>query len=157
VLVGYLENLGFQKELDFCEAIGEKKPAILENTTTVGEHVCTWISPIAEDRTERIKIYNKIVSNFEAGEIREQFGGHLADYANCPNPHLRQIFQHPDVQARGCTRIEVSLYGYQQKKTVEQESRKLHRESLGAGFRRRRGGRSLRGPTPQQTVAKPSR
>lgn len=47
---------------------------------------------------------------FEAGEIREPVGGHLADYVDCPNPHLRQTFLHPDVQARGCTRIEVSLY-----------------------------------------------
>ena len=57
-------------------------------------------------------MYNKIVSNFEAGEIREQFGGHLADYVDCPNEHLQKTFASPDVQARGCTRIEVSLYAF---------------------------------------------
>ena len=48
--------------------------------------------------------------NFEAGEIREHVGGHLADYADCPNPHLRQTFLDPDVQARGRTHIKVSVY-----------------------------------------------
>ena len=43
------------------------------------------------------------------------------------------------------------------KRTFEQESHRLHRESLGASFHGRRGGRPLRGPTPQQTVAKPRR
>ena len=46
----------------------------------------------------------------EAGEVREPVGGHLADYVDCPNKHLRETFLHPDVQKRGCTRIEVSLY-----------------------------------------------
>ena len=105
-----VDNLGFRKARDFCTAIDEKEPTILENTNTVGEHVCTWISTTAEGHTARTKIYNKVVSYFEAGEIREPVGGHLADYADCPNPHLRQTFLHPDVQARGCTRIEVSLY-----------------------------------------------
>ena len=107
-LVGHL---GFRKAGDFCTAIGEKEPAILENTDNVGEHVCTWIANTEEGHTTRTKIYNKVVSNFEAGEIREPVGGHLAEYADCPNKHLRQTFLHPDVQARGCTRIEVSLYG----------------------------------------------
>ena len=110
-LVGHL---GFRKAGDFCAAIDEKEPTILENTDNVGEHVCTWISTTEEGYTTRTKIYNKVVSNFEAGEIREPVGGHLAEYANCPNQHLRQTFLHPEVQARGCTRIEVSLYGCRQ-------------------------------------------
>ena len=107
-LVGHL---GFRNAGDFCTAIGKKEPTILENTDNVGEHVCTWISTTEEGHTARTKIYNKVVSNFEAGEIREPVGGHLAEYADCPNQHLRKTFLHPDVQARGCTRIEVSLYG----------------------------------------------
>lgn len=106
-----VDKLGFRKARDFCTAIDEKEPTILENTQSVGEHVCTWIATTEEGHTARTKIYNKVVSNFEAGEIRETFGGHLAEYADCPNQHLRKTFQHPDVQARGCTRIEVSLYG----------------------------------------------
>ena len=58
----------------------------------------------------RTKVYSKIVSNFEAGEVCEQFGGHLAEYVDCTNQRLRKTFLHPDVQARGCTRIEISLY-----------------------------------------------
>ena len=104
-------QLGFRKAGDFCAAIDEKEPTILENTDIVGEHVFTWIAATEEGHTTRTKIYNKVVSNFEAGEIREPVGGHLAEYADCPNQHLRQTFLHPEVQARGCTRIEVSLYG----------------------------------------------
>ena len=106
-LVGHL---GSQKAGDFCAAIDEKEPTILENTDIVGEHVCTWIATTEEGHTTRTKINNKVVSNFEAGEIREPVGGHLAEYADCPNQHLRKTFLHPDVQSRGCTRIEVSLY-----------------------------------------------
>ena len=42
------------------------------------------------------------------------------------------------------------------KPTFEQESHRLHRESLGESFHRRRI-RPLRGPTPQQTMEKPRR
>ena len=56
-------KLGFRKAGDFCTAIDEKELTILENTNTVGEHVCTWISTTAEGRTARTKIYNKVVSN----------------------------------------------------------------------------------------------
>ena len=105
-----VDHLGFRKAGDFCTAIGKNEPAILENTDNVGEHVCTWIANTEEGHTTRTKIYNKVVSNFEAGEIREPVGGHLAEYADCPNQHLRKTFLHPDVQARGCTRIEVSVY-----------------------------------------------
>ena len=107
-----VDFLGFETAENFCTAIGGDGPRILENTDSVGEHVCTWIETAPEGHTTRTKIYNKVVSNFEAGEIREPVGGHLAEYADCPNLRLRQTFFHPEVQARGCTRIEVSLYGY---------------------------------------------
>ena len=58
----------------------------------------------------RTKINNKVVSQFEAGEVNEIFGGHLADYVDYPNQHMRRTFEHPAVQARGCTRVEVSYY-----------------------------------------------
>ena len=116
-LVGHL---GFRKAGDFCTAIDEKEPTILENTDNVGEHVCTWISNTEEGHTTRTKIYNKVVSNFEAGEICEPVGGHLAEYADCPNQHLRQTFQHPDVQARGCT--QVSVYACPQNKLSKKKA-----------------------------------
>ena len=58
-------------------------PTILANTESVGNNVCTWVQTNSYGKTVRAKIYNKIVSNFEAGEVREPFGGHLADYADC--------------------------------------------------------------------------
>ena len=48
-----------------------------------------------------------VISNFEAGEVQELVGGHLADNIDCPNFHLRKT--HPEIHARDCTRIEVSL------------------------------------------------
>ena len=101
----------FREEGTFAQAILEGTPTILDNTDSVGNHVCTWIHTY-DGYTMRTKVYNKIVSNFEAGEVREQFGGHLADYVDCPNERLRKTFLHPDVQSRGCTRIEISLYAY---------------------------------------------
>ena len=71
-------------------------------------NVCTWIANAGNDSTVG-KIYNKIVTNFEARDVCERVGGHLADYVDCPNKHLRRTFLHPDVEARGCTRIEVSF------------------------------------------------
>ena len=110
-LVSFLqEEQGFQYKGSFAAAIGEETPTILDNTDSVGNNCCTWIGTTNNGGTARNKIYNKIVSNFEAGEVRSQFGGHLAEYADCPNQHLRRTFLHPDVQARGCTRLETTLY-----------------------------------------------
>ena len=84
--------------------------AILANTDSVGKHVCTWVQTNAAGYTVRTNLYNKVVSNFEVGDVREPIGRHLADYVDCPNQHLHSTFLYPDVQARGCARIEVSLY-----------------------------------------------
>jgi hypothetical protein len=86
-------------------------PTILDNTGSVGNNVLSWIRE-TDGYTTRTKIYNKIVSNFEAGKVQQAFGGHLADYVECSNVHLGKTFFHIDVQARGCTRIEVSIYAY---------------------------------------------
>lgn len=56
------------------------------------------------------KVYNKVVSQFEAREVLETFGGHAADFVDCSNKHLRRIFEHQEVLERGCTRIEASHY-----------------------------------------------
>ena len=76
----------------------------------MADHVCTWLQE-ARGYTVRTKIYNKAVSQFEAGEVNKTFGGHLADYVDCPNQHMQRTFEHPAVQAKGCTRVEVSFYG----------------------------------------------
>ena len=110
-LVEYLtQKQNFREKGTYTETILEEAPpTILDNTNSVGNHVCTWIET-CDGYTMRTKVYNKIVSNFEAGEVREHFGGHLANYADCSNDRLRKTFLHPDVQSRGCTRIEISLY-----------------------------------------------
>ena len=86
------------------------KGTILDNTSSVGDHVCTWLHE-ARGNTARTKIYNKVVSQFEAGEVNEVFGGHFADYVDCPNQHMRSTFAYPAVQASGCTTVEASNYG----------------------------------------------
>ena len=101
-LVESLEHLGLVRQDDG----GEREGTILENTHSVGEHVCTWVR-----NGKRTKIYNKIVSNFEAGEVQKPMGAKLAEYVDCPNEHLRKTFHHPEVQKRGCTRVEISVYG----------------------------------------------
>ena len=100
---------GFREQGDLASAMRTDVHTILANTSSVGDHVCTWVRTSKAGYTVRTKAY-KVVSNIEAGEIREPIGGHLADYVDCPNEHLRRTFLHPDVQARRCTRIEVSLY-----------------------------------------------
>ena len=106
-LVSHLLANGFERQGSGSRS---DKGTILDNTSSVGDHVCTWLHE-ARGHTVRTKIYNKVVSQFEAGEVNEPFGGHLADYLDCPNQHMRRTFEHPAVQARGCTRIEVSYFG----------------------------------------------
>ena len=61
-------------------------------------------------RTTSTKFYNKVVSQLEAGEVRETFGRHLAHYVHSTNKHLYPMLRHPDVQRSGCTRTGVPLY-----------------------------------------------
>ncbi|MEW8689027.1 MAG: hypothetical protein AB2556_24675 [Candidatus Thiodiazotropha sp.] len=110
-LVGHLcASTAFREEGDLACAMREGTPTILANTDSVGNHVCTWVCTSEAGYTVCTKLYNKVVSNFEAGEVCKPIGGHLADYVDCPNEHLRRTILHPDVHARGCTRIEVFLY-----------------------------------------------
>jgi hypothetical protein len=111
------------------------KGTILDNTSTVGNNVCTYRST-SQGNTIRTKIYNKVVSNFEAGTVHENYGGHLADYVDSTHERLRETFHHLDVQARGCTRVEISIYAI---KTADvQTGKDLLQEALetilGGGF-----------------------
>ena len=94
-LISHLLANGFEMQ---GSGIHLDKGTILGKTSSVGDHVCTWM-------------HREDVSQFEVGEVNKTFGGHLADYVDCPNQHMRRTFKHPAVQARGCTRIEVSFYG----------------------------------------------
>ncbi|MEW8580964.1 MAG: hypothetical protein AB2570_04580, partial [Candidatus Thiodiazotropha endolucinida] len=131
-LVAHLEKLGYRIQGDPNDALANRDaPTVLDNTKSVGNHVCTWIGTGASGYTVRTKLYNKVVSNFEAGEVREQMGGHLADYVDCPNEHLRRTFLHPDVQERGCTRIEVSLYACRGRDLSTNTAKEVVEEALG--------------------------
>ena len=103
-LVAHLLANGFERQESRSRS---DKRIILDSTSSMGNHVCTWLHEV-RGHTVRTKIYSKLVSQFEAGEV---FGGHLADYVDCSNQHMRRTFEHPAVQVRDCTRIEASYYG----------------------------------------------
>ena len=87
---------------------------ILNNSSSVGRNVLTYTRK-ENNQNLRVKVYNKIVSNFEAGDVRQSFGGHLCDFVYSSNERLRRLFWHPDAKNRGISRLEVSLYGNQYK------------------------------------------
>ena len=110
-LIKYLiEEEDFKQEDDNFNT--EKTNVILNNNSSVGRNVLTYLRR-EEKNLLRIKFYNKIVSNLEAGEVRNLFGGHIYDYVYSSNERLRRLFWHPDTKQRGITRIEVSVYGKQ--------------------------------------------
>ena len=110
-LIKYLtEEEDFKEEGDIFNT--EKTNIILKNNSSVGGNVLTYLRR-EEKNLLRIKFYNKIVSNLEAGEVRNLFGGHIYDFVYSSNERLRRLFWHPDTKKRGITRIEVSVYGKQ--------------------------------------------
>ena len=113
VLVDYfLDNLPFR--IQGGEYIEDAEYTILDNVQSVGRNVLSFIHENEETKNlHRVKLYNKIVSNFEAGEVRSCMGGHLSDYVYSSNERLRRVFETPEVQRRGLTRLEVSVYGNQ--------------------------------------------
>ena len=88
----------------------DSQGCILDNTNSVGNHVCTFCQTIG-GRATTTKFYNKFVSQIEAGDVRSQFGGHMSGVVASTNEHLRQTLAHPDIVSRGCTRVEISIYG----------------------------------------------
>ena len=81
--------------------------------------------------------------------------GHLADYVDCPNDHLRRTFLHPDVQARGCTRIELSVR-LPRGRPLGEHSQRGGGGGLGPGFPLR-SARPVCSPTARQAVGEPGR
>ena len=114
-LIAYLREEGnFRMEGETSDI--EHENIILNNSSSVGCNVLTYMRKDG-DQMRRVKFYNKIVSNLEAGEVRQSFGGHLYDYVFSSNERLRRLFWHPDAKSRGITRLEVSLYGKQYRLT----------------------------------------
>ena len=95
----------------------EEKPKIkiLDTDTTCGRNTFKYIRNTGSVCCV-VKYYNKIVSNFEAGDVQKKIGTHLAEYAfthSCD--HLEKTFRHPDVVERGLTRLEISIHGFDPK------------------------------------------
>ena len=103
-----------EEEHHFCyqgePAKENTQGCILDNTDSVGNHVCTFVWS-AGKRAISTKFYNKLISQIEAGDVRGQFGGYMSVIVASTNQHLRRTLVHPDVLARGCTRLEISIYG----------------------------------------------
>ena len=108
------DHLCFDPDFGYQGSGTKYKYTILENTNSVGRNVLSYIYQDEETgNMHRVKFYNKLVSNLEAGEVRSCIGGHLADYVYSSNERLRKLFATKDVQERGVTRLEVSVYGKQ--------------------------------------------
>ena len=85
---------------------------ILETDETCGRNTLKYILSY-RGVTCVVKYYNKIVSNFEAGDVQKKIGTHLAEYAFCHScEHLEKTFRHPDVVKKGMTRLELSIHGF---------------------------------------------
>ena len=117
-IVQHLEEQDFVEQGEFGEAIGSRRGTILDNTKSVGNHVCTWVHEHKE-HTIRQKLYNKVVCQFEAGKVQQTLGGHVAEYAACPNAHLRKTFEHKASRERGISRLEISVYGCSREDPLE--------------------------------------
>lgn len=102
-----VDTYGFSRQGTF--AFSDSGGCIMHNTASVGDHVYTSVQ-MRLGRTTSTKFYNKVVSQLEAGEVRETFGRHLAHYVHSTNKHLYPMLRHPDVQRSGCTRTGVPLY-----------------------------------------------
>ena len=85
---------------------------ILDTNETCGRNTLKYIMTY-RGVTCVVKYYNKIVSNFEAGDVQKKIGTHLAEFAFCHScEHLEKTFRHPDVVKRGMTRLELSIHGF---------------------------------------------
>ena len=90
----------------------KSKIKILDSDSTCGRNTFKYVKFI-NGLYIAVKFYNKIVSNFEAGNVQNKTGSHLAEYAfTHSNEHLEKIFRHPDVVERGMTRLEISIHGF---------------------------------------------
>ena len=107
----YTEILGFRKQ---NEPGPDSKYTILDNYRSVGNNVITFLhKDIGTGNLHRVKLYNKIVSTLEAGEVKAGIGGHIADYVYSSSDRLRRLFYTKEVQERGLTRLEITIYGGQ--------------------------------------------
>ena len=87
-------------------------PTILNCEKESGRNIVKYVKSV-DSMNCTVKYYNKIVSNFEAGDTQKKMGSHLAEYVfTHSNDHLEKTFRHPDVIERGMTRLEMSIHGF---------------------------------------------
>ena len=105
-----VKNKGFLQNGEECE--DDKRPRIINCEKECGRNIVKYVK--SEDSMVCVvKFYNKIVSNFEAGDTQKKMGSHLAEYTfTHSNDHLEKTFRHPDVIERGLTRLELSVHGF---------------------------------------------
>ena len=87
-LMYHCASKGFREQGDLASAMRADVPTILANTGSVGDHVCTWVRTSKAGYTVRTKLYNKVVSNFEAGEVRKPIGQQCRLSERASAPHL---------------------------------------------------------------------
>ena len=70
----FLENLPFR--MQGCDGAIDAEYTIFDSVQSVGRNVLSFIHENRKTKNlHRVKLYNKIVSNFEAGEVRSCMGG----------------------------------------------------------------------------------
>ena len=84
--------------------------SIIDNKRSVGNNVISFINYNGEE-INRIKLYNKFVSNVETCSVRNKFGFHLSETIDNDNKYLDSLFNNKQVRDNGVTRIEVTVYG----------------------------------------------
>ena len=117
-LVDHLRSLDFEYAPPNTKIwnLENNEKYILDVSHFSGNNILKYTKRIPNGDVVKTKLYNKIVCNFEAGEVSKSYGSHLFEYVQCPNKHLEKTFEHPDVLARGVTRLEVSILGFDHKK-----------------------------------------
>ena len=107
-----MENTKDNIDQDDC---GYGDFTILRNSNSAGNNTLTYINEDKHGKykyTYRIKLYNKPVCNFEKSDVRSTIGGHISNYANSNSERSKSLFSNKEAQERGVTRIEISVYGY---------------------------------------------
>ena len=64
--------------------------SMVRNTDSAGSSCLTYIRKI-ENITISVKYYNKIVSNFEIGDLRRRYGADFYEYVDCSEPRVRKL------------------------------------------------------------------
>ena len=140
---------GFLEQGDLASAMRTDVPTILANTDSVGGAQAKLGTRSEQRRTtrsyrtsRRARFANQLVATWPT--------------VDCPNDHLRRTFLHPDVQARGCTRIEVSLYACRRRDLSANTAKEVVEEAL-ALVSPLGSARPICSPTTPQAVGEPGR